>query len=102
MPLIPPMTIHVVARAVARPGCREALQRALLAVIPPTRAEPGCIRYQLAQSTADEDEFVMLEEWRGEAELRVHMQTAHVQRLLAEATALLAAPPDIRSYRIVD
>jgi len=95
------MTIRVVARALARPGSRQDLQDALVAVLAPTRREPGCLRYELVQSTADPNEFVMLEEWRSESDIATHMQAPHVQQLFAKVPALVAAPPDIRTYRIV-
>ena len=96
------MSIRVVARAVARPETREQLRRALLAVIPPTRAEAGCVRYELAQNVAAADEFVMLEEWRSEADVQAHLQTEHVQELLAQIPQLLAGAPEIRVYRTCD
>lgn len=95
------MTIRVVARAVARPQTRAALQAALTAMLAPTRQEPGCLRYELTVNTANPDEFVMLEEWRSEADMQRHLQTPHVAELLAKAPALVAAPPDIRSYRVL-
>ena len=95
------MTIRVVARAVARPETRVALQAALTAMLAPTRQEAGCVRYELTVSTTDPDEFVMLEEWRSEADVARHLQTRHVAELLAKAPALVAAPPDIRSYRVL-
>lgn len=95
------MTIRVVARAVARPECREALRSALEAVLAPTRREPGCLRYELCQSTTEVDEFAVLEEWRSEADIAAHMATPHVQGLFAALPPLLATPPEIRSYRVL-
>ncbi len=64
-----------------------------------SRREPGCVRYELAQSLGAPDEFVTIEEWRSEADVDAHMQTPHVAALLAKVPALVAAPPEIRSYR---
>jgi quinol monooxygenase YgiN len=93
------MTIRVLARAVARPESRTALRAALTENVLASRREAGCVRYELAQSTTEPDEFVTLEEWRTEADVATHMKTPHVQKLLATVATLLAAPPDIRSYR---
>jgi len=93
------MTIRVLARAVARPESRSALRAALTENMLASRLEAGCVRYELAQSTTEPDEFVTLEEWRTEADVAAHLKTPHVQALLAKALALLAAPPDIRTYR---
>lgn len=96
------MTIRIVARAVARPPSRQALQDALAASIGPTRSEPGCLRYELMQSTTDPNEYVMLEEWRSEADVAGHMHTPHVRLLLEQVSALVSTPPEISSYRVVD
>ncbi|MEZ5965831.1 MAG: putative quinol monooxygenase [Planctomycetota bacterium] len=95
------MVIHVVARAVARPEARGALQAALLAVVDPTRREPGCRRYEVCQSVDDLDEFVVIEEWRSQDDIDAHMRSTHVQTLLATVADLVAAPPEIRGYRTV-
>ena len=71
-------------------------------MIAPTRAEAGCMRYELTHNVDDVNEFAMLEEWRSEADLQAHMRAPHVTELLAKIPPLLAAPPDIRSYRVVD
>jgi quinol monooxygenase YgiN len=93
------MTIRVLARVLARGDGRDALRAALRANMLASRREAGCVRYELAQSLTDPNEFTTLEEWRTEADVDAHMRTPHVQQLLATVPALLAAPPDIRSYR---
>ncbi|HLQ37675.1 MAG TPA: putative quinol monooxygenase [Planctomycetota bacterium] len=94
-------TIRVVARAVARPEGRKQLQDALLACVPPTRKDPGCLRYDVTQSTTDPNEFVVLEEWRSEHDIEAHMRTTHVVALLAKVPALVTAPPEIKSYKVI-
>ena len=62
-----------------RPGKGDELERELLALTAPTRAEPGALRYDLYRSKADADEFVRFEEWRDEAALEAHKRTPHLQ-----------------------
>ncbi len=95
------MTIRVIARAVARPETRQQLLQALVANQTASRKEPGCLRYDVAQGTADANELVTIEEWRSEDDVQRHLQTPHVGALLAVVPSLVAAPPDIRSYRTV-
>lgn len=95
------MTVHIVARAIARPDAVEQVLQALQKCLLPTRREPGCQRYQLVRCREAPLEFVMLEEWRSVEDVDAHLQTPHVQQLLAALPALLAAPPDIRSYEVV-
>jgi quinol monooxygenase YgiN len=61
------------------PGREAELQRELLALTAPTRAEPGALRYDLYQSAAQPNEFMRLEEWRDLAALEAHKQTPHLR-----------------------
>jgi quinol monooxygenase YgiN/quercetin dioxygenase-like cupin family protein len=59
---------------------REAeLERELLALTAPTRAEPGALRYDLYQSTTKPNEFMRFEEWRDAAALEAHKATPQLQ-----------------------
>ena len=62
-----------------RPGKGDELQRELLALSAPTRAEPGALRYDLYRSQTNADEFVRFEEWRDTAALEAHKQTPHLR-----------------------
>jgi quinol monooxygenase YgiN len=77
------------------------LKSVLLRLIEPTRAEKGCVRYELHQSETDPADFVFLEEWANGAAIAAHMQTPHVQDALSRVATLLAAPPDIRRYHLI-
>jgi quinol monooxygenase YgiN len=61
------------------PGREAELQRELLALTAPTRAEPGALRYDLYQSAAQPNEFMRFEEWRDLAALEAHKQTPHLR-----------------------
>jgi quinol monooxygenase YgiN len=90
--------IHVVARFFANPSRLpdfEALAKGLLA---PTRAEPGCVRYDLWQNRAAPTEFVMIEEWRSEADLDRHLETPHVAAAKARLPDLVTKPLEITRY----
>jgi quinol monooxygenase YgiN len=93
------MTIHVFARAVAKPACRDALLQALRDNAAASRREPGCMRYELAEADGDPNALTTIEEWRDDDALAAHMRAPHVLALLASVPELVAAPPEIRSYR---
>jgi quinol monooxygenase YgiN len=71
----------VIATLVAQPGKESAVRAALEQVVPPSRAEAGCSRYELHVDNAAPGKFVMLEEWSGEAALKEHEATPHFQAL---------------------
>ncbi len=60
-------------------GKEAELQRELLALTAPTRAEPGNLRYDLYQSTVKPNDFMRLEVWRDAAALEEHKATPHLQ-----------------------
>ncbi|AVR97081.1 putative quinol monooxygenase [Pseudoduganella armeniaca] len=72
----------VVANITAKEGQREVVRAALEAVVPPSRAESGCLRYELHVDNANADRFVMLEEWTGAEALAAHEKTAHFRDLV--------------------
>lgn len=94
-------TIRVVARITALSDKAPELKAVLLRVVEATRAEPGCIRYELHQSETDPADFVFLEEWASAAAIATHMQSPHIQEAFSKAASLLGAPPDIRRYHLI-
>jgi quinol monooxygenase YgiN/quercetin dioxygenase-like cupin family protein len=60
-------------------GREMELERELLALAAPTRAEPGNILYDLYQSTDRKNQFMRLEVWRDPEALEIHKRTPHIQ-----------------------
>lgn len=73
----------VVATIVAHAGQQGIVRAALEQVVPPSRAEAGCLRYELHVDHADAARFVMLEEWTGLDAHAEHETTAHFKALVA-------------------
>lgn len=57
------------------PGKEAELKEHLLSLTGPTRAEPGCIRYDLYQSPSRKHEFLRFEVWASREALEAHKQT---------------------------
>jgi quinol monooxygenase YgiN len=72
----------VVATIAARDGHVALVREALEAVVPPSRAEAGCLRYDLHVDLGNHASFIMLETWRDEAALAAHEATPHFQQLV--------------------
>jgi len=87
--------LQVVAVLVAKPGQEEVLRGALGALVPPTLQEQGCLSYELFESGAAPGTFVTVERWREQSDLDAHLQTPHVQQVLATAGDALAGAPGI-------
>jgi quinol monooxygenase YgiN len=89
-----PLTVIAVFKA--KPGKEEALKQAITACIAPTRAEEGCVNYDLHQSLDDRTVFTLYENWRSKQDLDQHLQMPYLQNLLGRADELFAEPPDIQ------
>jgi len=75
--------LHVIALLRARPG-REAQLRALAeGLLAPTRAEPGCLRYELIVDPDDPAQLTFVEEWESEEALAAHLETPHLREALS-------------------
>lgn len=70
----------------------------MIELVEPTRAEAGCLRYELLQSSVAPTEFVVVEEWTDERAINQHLQSAHVEEAFLEGQSLFASPPEIRHY----
>ncbi|HUR96565.1 MAG TPA: putative quinol monooxygenase [Pyrinomonadaceae bacterium] len=95
------MTLRVVAHLTAKLDKIDETREVLLSLVQRTRAEPGCIVYELLENNADPTDFTFVEEWTGEAALSAHLDSDHMRNLVSKADDLLAAPSDIRRYTLL-
>lgn len=72
----------VVATITAHPGSELVVRSALDQVVPPSRQEMGCIRYDLHQDLGDPATFVVLEAWDDAEALARHEATPHLLELV--------------------
>lgn len=87
--------VTVIAYHRAKRGKEVALRRALLAVCGPTRAEKGCLNYDLHVSPDDPGLLVFHENWESKDDLDAHLASAHIDAFRKVAPDLLAEPPNI-------
>ena len=76
--------LTLVATLKANPGRSEELGKRLSALVAPTRAETGCINYDLHRSTEDADVWMFYENWRSKTDLDLHIQTPYLQALIKD------------------
>jgi len=88
-------TLTVIAILKAQPGKEAVVKQELLALIPPTRKEPGCINYDLHQDEENPARFIFHETWTSKAHLDAHLARPHLGALMAKAGELLAEPPQL-------
>jgi quinol monooxygenase YgiN len=93
--------LTLLAKVTAKAGCEEKLFPELQAMVAPSRAESGCIKYVLHRLPGDPRTFWFVEEWKDQAALDEHNQTPHYKKLkertadLVESGELIKLDPVI-------
>ncbi|WP_137170410.1 putative quinol monooxygenase [Marinomonas sp. FW-1] len=80
----------LVANLIAHPGKGAELQAALETLIEPTRAEVGCLQYDLHQNNKNSDAFVFFERWADYDVWQDHMKTDHINAFLEVTKEVIA------------
>ena len=81
-----PLTI--IAKLEAKNGCEEQLGQVLRSLIEPTRAEKGCINYDLHRSHEDPGLFIFYENWESRPLWEEHMKSPHLMDFSEKQGAL--------------
>ncbi|MDQ0321404.1 quinol monooxygenase YgiN [Pararhizobium capsulatum DSM 1112] len=82
--------IYVIAYLKAHPGKAADVLAAAQPLIAETRAEDGCIYYELYQKPGEPETLVFVENWSSRVALQAHFETAHIAAF-GKATADLVA-----------
>lgn len=91
------MTTHltVVAHVRAKPGKEGEVRAGLRALLAPTRAEAGCINYDMHESLDDPGFFIFHENWTSKAHLDAHLKSPHIKAFFSRIDELLTEHPRI-------
>lgn len=92
------LTFVVYSRA--KPGMEEELGKRLLALVAPSRAEEGCISYDMHQSKDDPAVWMAYENWRSEEDLELHFQKPYLRAFDDNKDEVLAEPLDARKFSL--
>ena len=87
--------LTVIAQIRALPGQESPLRQVLSGLVAPTRAEAGCVCYDLHESNTEPGLFVFYETWKAEADLDAHFQTGHMLAFQARIPELVDGGIDI-------
>ena len=93
--------VRVIARAVARDGKAEELKTLLRGLIAPTRAEAGCIYYELFESNLP-GLLYFNELWESQAHLDAHAASSHFTEIFGKAKALFSEPLEVNLLTAVE
>lgn len=103
MPMpIPKNPVTVVARIHAKPGMEYETRKALEVLLDPTRAEAGCINYDMHSSVDDPTQFMFYENWTSKEALDQHLTTPHLKAFMEQTSRLLTQPVEITLWKKSD
>jgi quinol monooxygenase YgiN len=95
------MPIHVLARHRARPDAVGEVRQILLSLIKPSRAEPGCLKYELLQNADDPTDFTFVETFASEEALKAHAAAPYIAGLAAKLEGFVVRPAEVSTYRLI-
>jgi quinol monooxygenase YgiN len=88
----------VAAKMTAKSGKADALRATLMGLIEPTRAEAGCIQYDLHEEEGNPGSFLFFEKWTSKQALDEHLATPYLKGLFTVAPDLIEGEPLIGLY----
>ena len=91
--------LTVIARFRAKSGHEARLRQELQRLVAPTRAEAGCVIYDLHESSTEPGRFMFHEVWERDADLDAHFQTPHMLAIVKLLPELLEEPLDLTKWR---
>ena len=97
------MSTTIIARFQPRSGAAAEVERILRGMIAPTRAEPGCQRYDLYRTGNPEAAgYCLIERYADEVAIQAHRESVHYKAYRAAITDLLAQPIDVALLAALD
>lgn len=93
--------VKVITRVVAREDTAERVREILLGLVEPTRAENGCLSYELLENRTDPKDFAVVQVWDSDETLEAHFDTDHFKGAARVLTQLIHEVPDIRRYDVI-
>jgi quinol monooxygenase YgiN len=94
--------LFIFARFHARPGEENAVRAAILDVVGPSRAEPGCLSIHAFRSTRDLRLFYIHSRWIDEPAFDKHSGLPHTVRFIEQVEPLIDHPLDVNRTELLD
>ena len=99
MPRKDEIAVVVLAQFVAKEGKAEELVTALSSLIPMTRAEPGCMRYELNQGYEHPERVTFIEKFKDQAAFDFHVKTPYISSFFKDVAPGLVESQSVTFHR---
>ncbi|MDT4952203.1 MAG: hypothetical protein QOJ02_341 [Acidobacteriota bacterium] len=93
--------VTVLARVRAKVGMEEQVKRECLTLVAPSRAEQGCLNYDLHQSADDPTLFIFYENWESLEDLERHLESSPSLQFDERTEGMLAEPEEITFLEMI-
>ncbi|OGP58333.1 MAG: hypothetical protein A2V67_03990 [Deltaproteobacteria bacterium RBG_13_61_14] len=95
--------IVLAATLKAKAGKEDELIAAMKKLVAAVRQnEPGALDYTLHRSKKDPATFLVYEKYRDDAAMKAHMGSVHFQEASKKFGELLAGPPGLEMFEVVE
>jgi quinol monooxygenase YgiN len=97
------MSLSLIAKIKAKPGCEGKLEEAFKEMITKVRAaEPGCEAYVLHKSSKDATQFIWYEKYTDQGAFDNHRKTDHMKEMGGRIRDLLDGAPELELMTELD
>ncbi len=86
---------YLIARIAVKPGAEAAVAAELQKLATASRAEAGCVRYEIYRAADDATALTVIERWADQAALDAHLKTPHFGAFVAACGDQFAAEPQL-------
>jgi len=93
--------VTVVVRLKAKAGKGAQVRQELFNLLAPTRAEQGCLNFDMHEAPNDPSRFLFHENWTRENDLKRHFENPHIKRWVELTKTLIAEPLELTKWRKV-
>jgi quinol monooxygenase YgiN len=82
----------------AKADKKDELVALAAVLLPQSRKEPGCLRYDFLQDALNPERFVFFELWKSRDDLNAHFQTPHFQSFAQAFPEMIVGEAEILTY----
>lgn len=91
--------IQVVAKSFPKPDQVEHVIGLYTELVELTRAETGCISYELHQDVKNPEILAMIEVWASMEALQAHLESEHFKRIVPEIKQFMVRETELNIYK---
>lgn len=93
--------ITIIAKSIVKEGMKDKFLEKATELIKSSRAEKGCISYNLYEDINDSKIMTFIEEWIDENAIQIHNNSEHFTRIVPELAKLREGKPELNLYKPV-